>query len=100
LREVLYPAVEELQETLGEVQDAAVGVVRLEGLRERARRVIPAEWPRLQAGIDGLIAELRQKIPTGRERFRAWRERWTALTAEYPIDSLRFVPATVDESAA
>ena len=100
LKEALYPAVEELQETLGEIQDAAVGVVRLEGLRERAQRVIPAEWPRLQAGIDGLIAELREKIPTGRERFRAWRERWTTLTAEYPTDSLRFVPAAADESAA
>jgi len=100
LREALYPAVEEVQELLGEIQDAAVGVVRLEGLRGRAQRVILAEWPRLRAGIDGLIDELREKIPTGRERFRAWRERWTRLTAEHGPESLRLVPAAVGEHAA
>jgi CHAD domain-containing protein len=94
LREALYPAVESLQETLGELQDAAVGAGRLEALRDPVRQAIPDEWPRLSAGIEGLIEEFREKIPAGREQFLAWREDWAKLTAEHPLESLRLVPAT------
>jgi CHAD domain-containing protein len=93
LREALYPAVESLQETLGGLQDAAVGVARLEALRNRARQAVPDEWPRLDAGIEGLIGEFQGMIPAGRERFLAWREDWARLTAEYPLESLRLVAA-------
>src|SRR5262249_25233008 len=47
LKDALYPAVESLQEMLGELQDAAVGTARLETLRARVEQVSPDEWPRL-----------------------------------------------------
>jgi CHAD domain-containing protein len=92
LREALYPTVESLQESLGELQDAAVSAVRLETLRERTEKVEPDEWPRLRRGITGLIRSARAKLPAGRARFRAWREDWEKLRGQYPLESLRPVP--------
>jgi CHAD domain-containing protein len=89
LREEVYPAVERLQEVLGEVQDAAVGAARLEGLRDRVRRAVPGEWERVGPGIEGLIREHRAAVGDGREAFRAWRADWERVAAEYPPAALR-----------
>jgi CHAD domain-containing protein len=89
LKQELYPAVEALQETLGELQDAAVSAERLEALRARVEQVSPAEWPRLRKGITGLIRSVRAKLPSGRTRFRAWRTGWEKLTTQHPLESLR-----------
>ena len=89
LKKVLYPLIESLQEKLGEVQDAAVGIDRLERLRERVTRAVPAEWPRLEAGIERMFWEYRATVGTGRERFARWRNEWQDATATYPITSLR-----------
>lgn len=94
LLERYYPAVEELQETLGDLQDAAVGSARLEALRDTARQLIPAEWPRLETGFDALLAGLREKVPAGREKFRALRDGWLRLVGEQPLAS----PATGAET--
>jgi CHAD domain-containing protein len=92
LKDALYPAVESLQEMLGELQDAAVGAERLETLRVRVEQVSPDEWPRLRRGITGLIRSVRAKLPGGRAKFRAWRTGWVKLTAQYPLESLRLAP--------
>lgn len=92
LREALYPAVESLQETLGELQDAAVGSLRLTTLRGHIEKVEADEWPRLRRGITGLIRSARAKVPSGRSRFRAWREDWEKLLARHPLESLRRAP--------
>lgn len=93
LKDELYPAVESLQEMLGELQDAAVGSERLETLRARVEQVNPGEWPRLRRGITGLIRSARAKLPGGQARFRAWQTDWEKLTAQYPLDSLRLSAA-------
>jgi CHAD domain-containing protein len=47
-RNVLYPEVEKVQEVLGSLQDATVGVERLESLRTNVQQMMPLEWKRLQ----------------------------------------------------
>ena len=49
----VYPAVEKVQEMLGDVQDATVGLGRLAGLRDRLKQTLPQEWPRLRQGFEG-----------------------------------------------
>ena len=92
-RSRLYPAVEEMQEVFGDLQDAHVGVGRLEGLRDRVRQVMPSEWARLRPGLDGLKAALRRKIPARRKHFQTWREGWGKLREVYPVASPRAAEA-------
>lgn len=74
LKDELYPAVEKVQEILGGVQDAAVGVENITDLRDRAKAALPGEWPRIQKGITRLIAAQRAKLPGGKKAFAAWRK--------------------------
>jgi CHAD domain-containing protein len=75
-REEYYPAVEEMQEILGEANDSHVASGRLEALRDIVRARLPGEWPRLQAGLEGLLRYHRARLPRERDRFRAWWQRW------------------------
>lgn len=79
MKETVYPAVEQLQEILGEVQDANVGVDRLAGIRATVQAVTPKEFTRVRKGIDALSTNLRAKIPAGRKAFAAWRTEWLEL---------------------
>ncbi|HVL11230.1 MAG TPA: CHAD domain-containing protein [Gemmata sp.] len=78
-KDSLYPAIERVQEILGEIQDAAVGLERLAALRDRVKQTVPRELPRLRKGIEGLARVLRAKVPAGQKAFQAWRKEWTAL---------------------
>jgi CHAD domain-containing protein len=78
----LYPALEQLQELLGALQDAAVGTERLKELAAHLRRHYPQPWSRLQAGLDGRIKSLRAQIPTLRKAFQKWRTHWLTLAEE------------------
>lgn len=89
LKDDLYPAVEAVQEILGGIQDAAVGVENITDLRDRAKAAMPAEWPRIQKGITGLIAAQRAKMPAGKKAFAAWRKTWAAVAEKYPLEALR-----------
>jgi CHAD domain-containing protein len=78
----LYPAVEELQELLGTLQDAVVGSERLKDLAASLRRHFPQHWPRLRPGLDGRIRSLRAQIPALRKAFQKWRSRWLDLAEQ------------------
>ena len=84
-RDTLYPAIEQAQEILGDIQDAAVGLDRLTQLRDRIKATVPGEWTRLRPGIEGLMRELRAKVPAGRKAFRAWRKGWGKLVEELQL---------------
>lgn len=88
LKEQLYPAVEALQEYLGELQDAAVGIERLEALRNMARQAVPAEWPRVRPGLAKLLQGMRTKLRSGRKKFQTWRTGWKKLIEQYPLDDV------------
>jgi CHAD domain-containing protein len=85
-RESVYPAVESVQEILGDVQDAAVGLSRLSALRDRMKLVVPAEWPRLRKGFEGLMQSMRAKVPAGRKAFQKWRSGWQELVDEMKLE--------------
>lgn len=91
LKDDLYPAVEDVQEILGGVQDAAVGVERLTTLRNRTKLVMPSEFKRVQAGLASLVKGQRAKIPAGKKAFAAWRTKWAKVVKQHPLDELRLV---------
>ena len=65
MREVLYPAVEEAQEILGGVQDAAVAASRLEQI-EGELRYLPGEaTDRLRPGVATLADDVRSQAARG-----------------------------------
>jgi CHAD domain-containing protein len=85
LRETLYPAVEELQETLGRVQDAAVAAARL-GQVEAELRYLPATVAdRLRPGVAALAADVRGRADADERAFREWVGRWRTVAAESPL---------------
>jgi len=86
-RESLYPAVEELQEILGSIQDSSVGIDYLTALRERIRKSLPDEWARLRKGFDAQLNSLRARIPAGRRAFQKWRTRWRKLVRDFKLET-------------
>ena len=88
LREQLYPVVEELQELLGGTQDAAVGVERLEHLRDLVKMNRPDEWKRIGPGVNGLLRAFRLRVKSASGAFRNWRAKWEVLMKQYPLRSL------------
>jgi CHAD domain-containing protein len=86
-KETVYPAVEQVQELLGDVQDATVGLTRLGGLRDRIKKVVPVEWPRLRKGFEGLMQSMRTKIPSGRKGFQKWRKEWAKLVEGLKVET-------------
>jgi CHAD domain-containing protein len=85
-KESVYPEVEHVQELLGEIQDATVGLSRLVGLRDHVKRTIPAEWPRFRKGFEGLMQSMRAKIPAGRKAFQKWRKGWAELVQGLKVE--------------
>lgn len=86
-KESVYPAVEHVQELLGDVQDATVGLARLGSIRDHLKKVIPVEWPRLRKGYEGLMQSMRAKIPAGRKAFQKWRKDWAKLVSELKVET-------------
>jgi CHAD domain-containing protein len=81
-RDAIYPVVEHLQELLGGVQDATVGLERLNNIRDRARRMASRTWPRLSKGFDAQIRTLRARLPARRKEFRKWSAHWAQLVSD------------------
>jgi CHAD domain-containing protein len=96
LREVLYPAVEEAQELLGGVQDAAVTVTRLEQIEGELRYLPDVTADRLRRGVAALADDARGKAATGEQKFRQWLERWRRVTTEHPFPVLMTVAPPAD----
>ncbi|MDY3553127.1 CHAD domain-containing protein [Gemmata sp. JC717] len=86
LKDTVYPAVERVQEVLGEVQDAAVGLDRLSDIRGRLGAALPTQMARVKPGLNELASELRAKIPAGREAFAAWRQQWLEMTSMVKLE--------------
>src|SRR6185437_8327758 len=90
-KEKLYPAIETMQEFLGELQDARVGIERMEALRSMARQTLGTEWARLRPGLTKVIAGMRTKVRSGKKRFASWANEWGKLAEEYPLEVLERV---------
>jgi CHAD domain-containing protein len=86
-KETVYPLIEQIQEILGDFQDASVGLTRLGGLRDHIKQVMPIEWARLRKGIEGLMQSMRSKIPAGKKAFQKWQKEWAKLIEELKVDT-------------
>ncbi len=93
-REELYPAVERMQEILGNANDSRVAVGRLEALRDHLRAASPADWERYRTGVEGLLKFHEQRLPQEREHFAEWWERWRESGGEAALTNRGLEPAT------
>ncbi len=87
-RDQLYPRIAEVQEILGNIQDSAVIVERLQLLGDRVQQH-QEEWERLQFGIEKWANWHRKRIPAERERFVAWWQTWQQQLQQTPWPTLR-----------
>jgi CHAD domain-containing protein len=87
-REDLYPAVEEMQEILGNANDSYVACGRLESLSARLQGVAPTEWKRHRPGLEGLLRYHQSRLPQERERFQNWWARWRQSGGEAAFSAL------------
>jgi CHAD domain-containing protein len=92
-REQLYPAVEEMQEILGNANDSHVAGQRLEALRARLQATRSPDWKRFRPGLDALLRFHRQRLPRERRRFLAWWQRWRASGSEDLLSGLLLASA-------
>jgi CHAD domain-containing protein len=87
-RDELYPAVEEMQEILGNANDSYVAGHRLLALRDKLRKTRPLDWKRFRTGVEALIRHHRQRLPKERQRFLQWWERWQQTGTEATLANL------------
>jgi CHAD domain-containing protein len=93
-REQFYPAVEQMQEILGNANDSHVASQRLEALRARLQVVLPEEWKRYRPGIEKLLRHHLERLPRERARFEEWWCRWEKSGAESAFAALLKIPAS------
>jgi CHAD domain-containing protein len=94
-REQLYPAVEQMQEILGNANDSHVAGQRLQSLRKQLSTTRPLDWKRFKPGLDALIRHHRQRLPKERQRFLQWWERWQTTGTEASLANLLKTPRLV-----
>lgn len=92
-REQFYPAVEEMQEILGNANDSHVAAQRLQGLRTHLQTVLPAEWKRYKPALEKLLRFHEERLPRERALFEAWWQRWEKSGAESAFAALLKLPA-------
>jgi CHAD domain-containing protein len=77
-----YPAVEEMQDILGQANDSHVALDRLEGIRTRMQKTQPGKWERYQPGIEALLRHHKRNLPQKRQQFLTWWRDWQQSGAE------------------
>jgi CHAD domain-containing protein len=87
-RDELYPAVEEMQEILGNANDSHVAGLRLEALRDHLRASRTEDGKRFRPGVEALLRHHRQRLPRERRRFLAWWKRWRGSGGEDLLSGL------------
>ncbi|HWY86919.1 MAG TPA: CHAD domain-containing protein [Gemmataceae bacterium] len=87
-QEKYYPAVEEMQEILGQANDSHVAEQRLAAIRSRIKLTQPSTWGRYQPGIDALLRYHRRALPQKRKLFLTWWRDWQQSGAEEAFASL------------
>jgi len=83
-RHDLYPAVEQMQEILGDANDCHVAVGRLGELTEALRAARSGDWRRYGPGIEPLLKHHQERLPELRHEFAAWQKEWRVLRAAVP----------------
>jgi CHAD domain-containing protein len=81
-REVLYPAVEEMQDILGRANDSHVAQGWLGALKDTIRKAQHQDWHQLKPEIESVLSFHKRRLPLERKRFQEWWEKWKALKPE------------------
>jgi CHAD domain-containing protein len=87
-RNVLYPAVEQMQEILGHIQDGHTAIRRITLMANRLWAVRPSAAERIMPGLNDLIQEFRDRIATHKKEFREWTRHWKSLAEKHPLSEL------------
>jgi CHAD domain-containing protein len=77
-KDQLYPAVEKMQEILGDANDSHVATERLSSLRAQVSTARPADWSRYRLGIETLMRFHERRLPEARLKFLQWWKKWQA----------------------
>jgi len=87
-RAELYPAVEAMQEILGNANDSFVACRRLDALSARLQALAPVEWKRLRPGLEGLRQYHQSRLSQEQERFQDGWSRWCQSGGEAAFSAL------------
>lgn len=87
-KDELYPAVEQMQELLGDANDSHVASQRLKLVRERLHALRPADWRRYRAGLTELYRIHEQRLLQRRQEFTAWWQHWQEAGGEEQFRAL------------
>lgn len=79
-REQLYPAVETMQEILGQLNDHRVAAEQLEALASQPRAALSAVWKRLQPGFEARLEFHRERLAEIRGSFQTWTGEWREIS--------------------
>ena len=90
---VLYPAVEALQEHLGDIQDGEVGTARLSAIVADLQRLRPDAAKLVRPAVTKLKAEVAARAAAAKKSYRAWVKPWKKLLLDHPLTALA-LPAT------
>src|SRR5262249_39283815 len=91
-RDTLYPAVEAMQEILGNANDSHVACLRLRNLRDQLLALRPEDWNRFRLAFEGLLRHHEKRQPHERQRFQEWWQQWQASGGEAAFAALLAVP--------
>jgi CHAD domain-containing protein len=75
-RETIYPAIEQMQDILGQANDSHVASQRLRTLGDSIQAFRSQDWKRFKPGIEGLIHYHDKRLPLDREQFLEWWTQW------------------------
>jgi CHAD domain-containing protein len=92
VRDELYAAVEELQGILGEANDAAQAVRRVEELSGSIADTRPVLSDRVGPGLKLLATHFRKHLARQRKEFDRWRAKWQLLSANERLRKPAGVP--------
>ena len=87
-RETIYPAVEEMQEILGDANDSHVALQRLQEIRTRLEMTQPKAWPRYRTGLQALQRAHQRRLPEKRAEFLTWWTTWQSSGMEKQFETM------------
>src|SRR5262249_42588954 len=87
-RDQLYPAVEEMQEILGNANDSHVARMWLGKLAGRFKALLPKKWKRYGPGLEGLLEHHQARLVQEQRRFLDWWAQWGQAGGEAAFFSL------------
>lgn len=75
-RDQCYPAIEKMQDILGQANDSHVALGRLAAIQEVLQARAPERWPRFRPAVTALVKEHQQRLPRQRALFLEWWRDW------------------------